>query len=120
MVDSASLGSVLDKWCDKLGAGEEGEEPVIVFMRREVVGRQQLDQVTLSNLGLLQGKGLFRFFYKKPEELKVQANVYEMKEKEKVVPADVPHVPMRLNPDNKVVTEPAPAENEPMDDSGEE
>ena len=120
MVDSASLGSVLDKWFDKLGAGEEGEEPVIVFMRREVVGRQQLDQVTLSNLGLLQGKGLFRFFYKKPEELKVQANVYEMKEKEKIVPADVPHVPMRLNPDNKVVTEPVPAENEPMDDSGQE
>ena len=29
--------------------------------------------------GLTSGKGLFRFFYKKPEVLKEQAKVYDMK-----------------------------------------
>jgi len=98
---SVSLGHVLDTWKEKTGGGEDGEKPVIVYMRREVVGREELDSVTLRTLGLLHGKGLFRFFYKKPEDLKVQANVYEVKVQEKAAPAEIRHVPMRLDPDNK-------------------
>ena len=97
---SSSLGSVLDTMGEKLGTPGEGEEPVLVYMRREVVGRQEMDRLTLRTLGLIQGKGLFRFFYKKPEDLKVQANVYEVKGREKVAPAEVRHVPMRVGPDN--------------------
>ena len=100
------LGAVLGHWQDKLGAGEEGEEPVMVYMRTEVVGRLEMDKVTLRTLGLVQGKGLFRFFFKKPEQLKVQANVYDMKEKEKSEPKEMPHVPMRLAPDNTKEPEP--------------
>jgi len=98
---SASLGHVLDKWQEKTCGGAEGEQPVVVYMRREVIGREELESVTLRTLGLLQGKGLFRFFYKKPEDLKIQANVYEMKVQEKAAPAEIRHVPMRLDPDNK-------------------
>ena len=97
---STSLGSVLDTMGEKLGAAGEGEEPVLVYMRREVVGRAEMERLTLRTLGLIQGKGLFRFFYKKPEDLKVQANVYEVKEREKVAPAEIRHVPMRVGPDN--------------------
>ena len=97
---SSSLGSVLDTMGQKLGTPGEGEQPVLVYMRREVVGREEIDRLTLRTLGLIQGKGLFRFFYKKPEDLKVQANVYELKEREKVAPAEVRHVPMRVGPDN--------------------
>ena len=97
---SASLGSVLDSMGEKLGTSGEGEEPVLVYMRREVVGREEMDRLTLRTLGLIQGKGLFRFFYKKPEDLKVQANVYEVKEREKIAPAEIRHVPMRLDADN--------------------
>ena len=103
---SSSLGSVLDHWQEKLGSGEEGEEPVMVYMRREVVGRREMDKVTLRTLGLVQGKGLFRFFFKKPEQLRVQANVYDMKEKEKSEPKELPHIPMRLAPDNTKEPEP--------------
>ena len=97
---STSLGSVLDTMGEKLGTAGEGEEPVLVYMRREVVGRAEMERLTLRTLGLIQGKGLFRFFYKKPEDLKVQANVYEVKEREKVAPAEIRHVPMRVGPDN--------------------
>ena len=97
---STSLGSVLNTMGDKLGTPGEGEEPVLVYMRREVVGREEMERLTLRTLGLIQGKGLFRFFYKKPEDLKVQANVYDVKEREKVAPAEIRHVPMRLDADN--------------------
>ena len=113
---SSSLGQVVDRWGGQLGQPGEGEQPVVVYMRREVVGRQELDTVSLRTLGLLQGKGLFRFFYKQPEQLKVQANVYEMKEKEKSAPVEVPHVPMRINPDNKVEETPV-NDNDAMDTS---
>ena len=107
---AASLGAVLDTMGERLGAAGEGEEPVLVYMRREVVGRQEMDRLTLRTLGLIQGKGLLRFFYKKPEDLKVQANVYDVKEKERVAPPEVRHVPMRVGPDNtKEDTPPAAA-----------
>merc|ERR1719228_1833310 len=74
-------------------------------MRKEMIGLEELAANSLRTLGLVQGRGLFRFFYKKPEELKSQANVYDMKVQEKRSPApEVPHVPMRVAPDNTVET----------------
>ena len=102
---STNLQSVMDKFSSQLGEPGDGEEPVMVYMRKELVGREEIAANSLRTLGLIQGRGLFRFFYKKPEELKSQANVYDMKVQEKKSPApEVPHVPMRVAPDNTVET----------------
>ena len=98
---TATLAQLLDRWGEEVGAAAEGEEPVLVYMRREVVGRADMEAVTLKTLGLLQGTGLFRFFYKRPEQLRVQANVYDIKVQEKTPAPEVRHVPMRLDPDNR-------------------
>ena len=82
---SSSLGSVLDHWQEKLWYKEEGEEPVMVYMM-EVVGRKEMEKLTLKTLGLDKNKGIFKFFFKNPEQLRVQTNVYDIKEKEERVP----------------------------------
>eukprot|EP00088_Acartia_fossae_P049615 TRINITY_DN5479_c0_g1_i5.p1 TRINITY_DN5479_c0_g1~~TRINITY_DN5479_c0_g1_i5.p1 ORF type:complete len:533 (+),score=106.03 TRINITY_DN5479_c0_g1_i5:71-1669(+) len=99
-----SLTDVLNNFDqEKLGIPQEGEEAVIVYLRNEIVGHEALQKTTLRSLGLTAGKGLFRFFYKKPETLKEQANVYAIKEKtpevgkEKATPEER-HLPMRLEP----------------------
>ena len=61
----------------------------------QVVGQEALEKTTLRSLGLVQGKGLLRLMYKKPEVLKSQANVYDMKVEVKEV-VEKPHRPMRL------------------------
>ena len=109
---TATLGQLLDRWGEEVGAAAEGEEPVLVYMRREVVGRAAMEAVTLKTLGLLQGTGLFRFFYKRPEQLRVQANVYDIKVQEKTPAPEVRHVPMRLDPDNRAEAATAAAEME--------
>ncbi len=40
----------------------QGEEPVVVYMRREMVGLEELRTTTLRTLGLTQGKGLLRCY----------------------------------------------------------
>merc|ERR1719397_286135 len=98
---STNLQFVMDRFSSQLGEPGEDQEPVMVYMRKEIVGRQELESVSLRTLGLIQGRGLFRFFYKKPEDLKSQANVYDMKSQEKKSGGpEVPHVPMRVAPDN--------------------
>ena len=74
-------------------------------MRREVVGAE-LAKTTLRTLGLTQGKGLFRFFYKKPEVLKEQANVYDMKVPVKVSPEPEPVPVKSAEPATKPATTP--------------
>jgi len=96
---SASLALVVGRWSEQLGEAGMGEVPVIVYTRREVVGQEELNTTTLRTLGLTQGKGLFRFFYKKPEVLKSQANVYDIKIDKPSPPPEVPHIPMRLEPE---------------------
>eukprot|EP00092_Neocalanus_flemingeri_P104974 GFUD01134497.1.p1 GENE.GFUD01134497.1~~GFUD01134497.1.p1 ORF type:complete len:555 (+),score=173.63 GFUD01134497.1:54-1718(+) len=102
---TASLGLVVGRWSDKLGEPGIGEKPVVVYMRREVVGQEELNTTSLKTLGLTQGKGLFRFFYKKPEVLKSQANVYDMKIDKPSPPPEVRHIPMRLEPEPHKVAE---------------
>ena len=97
---STNLQSVMERFSSQLGEPDEGQEPVVVYMRKEMVGLEELAANSLRTLGLVQGRGLFRFFYKKPEELKSQANVYDMKVQEKNPAPEVKHVPMRVAPDN--------------------
>jgi len=91
-----TLEKLVEKWKVEVGEGKEGEEPVIVYMRREVAGQKELERTTLRSLGLVSGKGLLRFFYKAPELLKSQANVYNLKVVEKEVKEEKRHLPMRL------------------------
>lgn len=53
------------------------DSPVIVYMRSEVIGIEQLQRTTLKSLGILEGRAMMRLLNKKPEELKTQANVYK-------------------------------------------
>ncbi|XP_023327268.1 tether containing UBX domain for GLUT4 [Eurytemora carolleeae] len=93
---TSSLEEVISTWTNQLGDKAEDEEGVVVYMRNEVVG-PALSTTTLRSLGLASGKGLFRFFYKKPEVLKDQAKVYSMKVSEKPeIKPEVRHLPMRL------------------------
>ena len=121
---STNLRTIMEKFQSQLGDPGEEEEPVMVYgaLRKEMVGITELESNTLRTLGLIQGRGLFRFFYKKPEELRSQANVYDMKvQDKKVPPPDVRHVPMRVAPDNTAQHTPPPEEDsEPEKLLGEE
>ncbi|XP_034486714.1 tether containing UBX domain for GLUT4 [Drosophila innubila] len=56
---------------------EAFESPVIIYMRSEVIGVQQMQNTTLKSLGILEGRAMMRLIDKKPEDLKRQANVYK-------------------------------------------
>uniref|UniRef100_A0A1A9Z1Z0 UBX domain-containing protein n=1 Tax=Glossina pallidipes TaxID=7398 RepID=A0A1A9Z1Z0_GLOPL len=62
----------------KLGDGyiQSYENPVVIYTRQEIVGKQQMCETTLKSLGIIEGRALLRLLNKKPEELKTQANVY--------------------------------------------
>ncbi|XP_043653634.1 tether containing UBX domain for GLUT4 [Drosophila teissieri] len=66
---------VVQKLCESHVNGYES--PVIVYMRSEVIGQEQMRQTTLKSLGILEGRAMMRLIDKKPEELKTQANVYK-------------------------------------------
>ncbi|KAH8306161.1 hypothetical protein KR018_002798 [Drosophila ironensis] len=70
-----SLWQVVEKLCHLQVKGYES--PVIVYMRSEVIGREQMQQTTLKSLGILEGRAMMRLVNKKPEDLKTQANVYK-------------------------------------------
>ncbi|KAL7728685.1 hypothetical protein ACLKA6_004064 [Drosophila palustris] len=56
---------------------EAYESPVIIYMRSEVIGVEQMKNTTLKSLGILEGRAMMRLIDKKPEDLKRQANVYK-------------------------------------------
>jgi len=99
---------------EKLGLPQEGEEPVLVYLRNEIIGAA-LGTTTLRSLGLTTGKGLFRFFFKKPEVLKEQANVYAIKEKvpELKEKEEKRHLPMRMEPATLASIEPEKSKEDP-------
>jgi len=119
---ATTLMQVISKWSSEAGEPSPGEERVIVYTRQEVVGDDALNTSTLRSLGLLQGKCLLRLMHKAPESLKVQANVYAIKEKEREGTPEKFHRPMRLEaatlPKNDEVNEET-KEEEPMDLSSE-
>ena len=114
---------MISKWANEAGEPSPGEERVVVYTRQEVVGDDALNTTSLRSLGLLGGKCLLRLMHKVPESLKVQANVYAIKEKEREgTPEEKFHRPMRLEaatlPKKDEVTVEETKE-EPMDLSSE-
>ncbi|KAH0946061.1 hypothetical protein HN011_005217 [Eciton burchellii] len=51
------------------------ERAVLIYMHREVYGRETLEKTTLKSLGLNSGKAILRLIYRDPEQLKTQAHV---------------------------------------------
>lgn len=81
---TTTVWQVVENLC--LSQSKGYDSPVIVYMRSEVIGMEQMQQTTLKSLGILEGRAMMRLVNKKPEELKTQANVYkpaEVKPKEK-------------------------------------
>ncbi|KAH8310896.1 hypothetical protein KR044_003423 [Drosophila immigrans] len=72
---SCTVWQVVQQLC--LTLAESYESPVIIYMRSEVIGAQQMQQTTLKSLGILEGRAMMRLINKKPEDLKHQANVYK-------------------------------------------
>lgn len=70
-----TVWQVVHKLCESQVTGYES--PIIVYMRSEVIGQEQMRQTTLKSLGILEGRAMMRLIDKKPEELKTQANVYK-------------------------------------------
>lgn len=81
---TTTVWQVVENLC--LSQSKGYDSPVIVYMRSEVIGMEQMKQTTLKSLGILEGRAMMRLVNKKPEELKTQANVYkpaEVKPKER-------------------------------------
>ncbi|XP_071632672.1 tether containing UBX domain for GLUT4 isoform X2 [Temnothorax longispinosus] len=51
------------------------ERAVLIYMHREVCGREALEKTTLKSLGLNSGKAILRLMYRDHEQLKTQAHV---------------------------------------------
>lgn len=45
------------------------ESPVVLYMRQEIMGQEELSKVTLKSLGILEGRALLRLLNKRKEEL---------------------------------------------------
>jgi len=45
--------------------------PVVLYMRQEVIGKENMEQTTLKKLGITSGRAMIRLVDKNPEELKV-------------------------------------------------
>ncbi|XP_060649389.1 tether containing UBX domain for GLUT4 [Drosophila nasuta] len=72
---SATVWHVVQELC--LTLADSYESPVIIYMRSEVIGVEQMQKTTLKSLGILEGRAMMRLINKKPEDLKRQANVYK-------------------------------------------
>ncbi|XP_012231708.1 tether containing UBX domain for GLUT4 [Linepithema humile] len=51
------------------------DKAVLIYMHREVYGRDILEKTTLKSLGLNSGKAILRLIYRDPEQLKTQAHI---------------------------------------------
>ncbi|XP_039447168.1 tether containing UBX domain for GLUT4 [Culex pipiens pallens] len=69
---SSSLLDVLKAVCADKANSESN--PVMIYMRKEVQW-EAMDKTTLKSLGLIGGRAIIRLLQRKPEELRVQANV---------------------------------------------
>lgn len=52
--------------------------PVILYMRQEILGAEQLEKTTLKSLGIMEGRALLRLLDKQPEELKTYVKYIQM------------------------------------------
>ncbi|EGI71094.1 PREDICTED: tether containing UBX domain for GLUT4 [Acromyrmex echinatior] len=51
------------------------ERAVLIYMHREVCGKEALEKTTLKSLGLNSGKAILRLMYRDHEQLKTQAHI---------------------------------------------
>nr|CAD7458861.1 unnamed protein product [Timema tahoe] len=70
---SDSLWKVITKLCPE--EANPDSNPVVIYMRREVAGKEELENTTLRHLGLMGGRAMLRFVHRTAEELHRQANV---------------------------------------------
>merc|ERR1719278_1732582 len=67
---------MLEKAQSKLeGNIPNGHEPVVIYMRKEIVGLENLSKTSLKMLGLASGSAVLRLIHRNPESLVDQANV---------------------------------------------
>lgn len=74
---TASLLDVVAHWPDKTGIHDESQkmDPVCVYMRKEIVGVEQLRDTTLQKLGLTSGKAAIRLLCRPKGGVVEQAHV---------------------------------------------
>ena len=71
-----TLDKMLEKAQSKLeGNIPNGHEPVVIYMRKEIVGLETLSKTSLKMLGLAGGSAVLRLIHRNPESLVDQANV---------------------------------------------
>jgi hypothetical protein len=71
---SASLRDVIghfvkERGPDAVGHPADGEQPVVLYMQKKIVGDEQLAVTSLKDLGLLQGRALCKLVYRNPDSL---------------------------------------------------
>uniref|UniRef100_A0A1Q3F448 Putative tug ubiquitin-like domain protein n=1 Tax=Culex tarsalis TaxID=7177 RepID=A0A1Q3F448_CULTA len=87
---SSSLLDVLKMVCNEKANPESN--PVMIYMRKEVQW-DAMDKTTLKSLGLIGGRAIIRLLQRKPEELRVQANVSApLPQKERPEEKELPYV----------------------------
>ena len=71
-----TLDKLIAKAKDKLeGNVPEGHEPVIIYMRQEIIGKDAISSTSFKKLGLTGGSAVLRLIHRIPETLSEQANV---------------------------------------------
>lgn len=69
---SVSLAQILIKLCPD----GDLERAALIYMHREIYGKQALEETSLKSLGLNSGKAMLRLMYRDPDQLRTQAHVY--------------------------------------------
>ena len=70
------MDKLIAKAKDKLeGNVSEGHEPVIIYMRQEIIGTDAISSTSFKKLGLTGGSAVLRLIHRIPETLSEQANV---------------------------------------------
>jgi tether containing UBX domain for GLUT4 len=67
-----TLDKVVAKAKDKLEIMDDSAEPVIIYMRQEIIGEQALASTSLKKLGLTGGSAVLRLIHRTPGSLTEQ------------------------------------------------
>lgn len=71
-----SPNTVLSEILLSLTPYESTETVILVYMHREISGKEELDKTTLKSLGLTSGGAMLRLLHRDPNQKKEQAHVY--------------------------------------------
>ncbi|KAL6267483.1 hypothetical protein P5V15_000558 [Pogonomyrmex californicus] len=70
-----SPSTTLAQALTKIYPDSDLKRAVLIYMHREVYGKEALENTTLKSLGLNSGKAILRLIYRDPEQLQTQAHV---------------------------------------------